>query len=88
MATGWRDDPRELLRAEEDYDLKGMKRDATPGWKAGKKSAERFCQERSDLLSELQERLFAEGHAGGKRSLLVVVVDPQGVALRSFGAPG
>ena len=106
MGKGWRDDPRELLRADEDYDLEGMERDATPGWKAGKKAAERFCEERGELLSELQERLFAEGRAGGSRSLLVVVqgldtagkggvarhvmskVDPQGVALRSFGAPG
>ncbi|GAA4369701.1 PPK2 family polyphosphate kinase [Nocardioides caricicola] len=102
---GWRDDPRELLRAGEDFDLEGMDRGAKPGWKAGKKAAGRFCHERGDLLSELQERLFAEGRAGGKRSLLVVVqgldtagkggvarhvmskVDPQGVALRSFGAP-
>src|SRR5690349_10961427 len=105
MAKRWKDDPRDLLRAGEDFDLAGMKRGATPAWKGGKKSAERFCQERGDLLSELQERLFAEGHAGGKRSLLVVVqgldtagkggvarhvmskVDPQGVALRSFGPP-
>lgn len=101
----WSDDPRALLRADEDFDLDGMQRDATPGWDTGKKSAERFCQDRGDLLGELQERLFAEGRAGGTRSLLVVVqgldtagkggvarhvmskVDPQGVALRSFGAP-
>jgi len=105
VGKGWKDDPRELLSSDEHFDLDGMERDATPGWKAGKKPAERFCQERGDLLSELQERLFAEGRAGGNRSLLVVVqgldtagkggvarhvmskVDPQGVALRSFGAP-
>nr|WP_243061003.1 PPK2 family polyphosphate kinase [Nocardioides sp. SR21] len=103
--TQWSDDPRDLLRADEDFDLAGMDRAAKPGWKAGKKAAARFCDERGDLLSELQERLFAEGRAGGRRSLLVVVqgldtagkggvarhvmskVDPQGVALRSFGAP-
>lgn len=105
VGKGWRDDPRDLLRAGDDYDLEGMERDVTPAWKAGKKAAERFCVERGELLSELQERLFAEGRAGGNRSLLVVVqgldtagkggvarhvmskVDPQGVALRSFGAP-
>ncbi|MBA2956448.1 polyphosphate kinase 2 family protein [Nocardioides sp. CGMCC 1.13656] len=101
----WSEDPRDMLRAGPDFDLVGMERDATPGWRSGKKAASRFCDERGDLLSELQERLFAEGRAGGTRSLLVVVqgldtagkggvarhvmskVDPQGVALRSFGPP-
>lgn len=101
----WADDPCELLAAGRTFDLDGMDRSATPGWKHGKKAAERFGKERGDLLSELQERLFAEGRAGGSRSLLVVVqgldtagkggvarhvmskVDPQGVALRSFGPP-
>jgi len=105
VGRDWRDDPRDLLRAGADFDLAGMDRGAKPGWTSGKKAAERFCHDRSDLLSELQERLFAEGRAGGRRSLLVVVqgldtagkggvarhvmskVDPQGVALRSFGAP-
>lgn len=105
MAKDWKDDPRALLRADEGFDLGDLDRGATPGWRGGKRSAKRFCKDRGDLLSELQERLFAEGRAGGKRSLLVVVqgldtagkggvarhvmskVDPQGVALRSFGPP-
>jgi len=103
--SGWSEDPRELLRAGEDFDLGDMKRDATPGWRRGKRAAKAFGDERGDLLSELQERLFAQGRTGGERSLLVVVqgldtagkggvarhvmskVDPQGVALHSFGAP-
>ncbi|GAA1794063.1 hypothetical protein GCM10009795_044590 [Nocardioides hankookensis] len=101
----WEDDPRDALRAEEGFDLGDMERDATPGWGSGKKSAKKHGRARGELLSELQERLFAEGRTGGSRSLLVVVqgldtagkggvarhvmskVDPQGVALRSFGAP-
>ena len=101
----WSEDPRDLLRAEPDFDLDEMERGATPGWRAGKKAAEKLGRDRGDLLSELQERLFAEGRSGGERSLLVIVqgldtagkggvarhvmskVDPQGVALRSFGAP-
>ena len=69
----WTDDPCDLLRAHPTFDLVGMDRGATPGWASGKKSAEKFGDERGDLLSELQERLFAEGRAGGERSLLVVV---------------
>jgi PPK2 family polyphosphate:nucleotide phosphotransferase len=101
----WRKDPRAALRAGPDFDLEAMDRRATPGWKDDKKSAASFGKQRGKLLSELQERLFAEGSAGGGRSLLLVVqgldtagkggiarhvmskVDPQGVALRSFGAP-
>lgn len=101
----WSEDPRDLLRIHPDDDLGELDRDATPGWKAGKKAAKKFGHERGDLLSELQERLFAEGRTGGGRSVLVVVqgldtagkggvarhvmskVDPQGVALRSFGPP-
>ena len=101
----WSDDPRDLLRSHPDHDLDELERDATPGWNAGKKAAKKLGRQRGDLLSELQERLFAEGRTGGGRSVLVVVqgldtagkggvarhvmskVDPQGVALRSFGPP-
>jgi PPK2 family polyphosphate:nucleotide phosphotransferase len=103
--SDWTADPRELLGVHEGFDLDRLDRGATPGWSSGKKAATRFCKARGTLLSELQERLFAEGRAGGNRSLLVVMqgldtagkggvvrhvmgmVDPQGVALHSFGAP-
>ncbi len=101
----WTEDPREALVVGADFDLTEMDRGGTPGWEDDKRAAEKFGNHRGDLLGELQERFFAEGQAGGSRSLLVVVqgldtagkggvarhvmskVDPQGVALRSFGAP-
>ena len=101
----WGEDPREALRAGPEFDLDAMDRAATPGWEDDKKAAKRFGKQRGTLLSELQERLFAEGRAGQGRALLVIVqgldtagkggvarhvmskVDPQGVALRSFGPP-
>ena len=43
-ARTWNDDPRDLIRVGEDFDLDAMERAATPGWKSGKKAAERFCQ--------------------------------------------
>ena len=88
-----------------DFDLDQMDRGGTPGWDDDKRAAKKFGDQRGDLLSELQERFFAEGRAGGGRALLVIVqgldtagkggvarhvlsmVDPQGVALRSFGPP-
>ena len=105
-STGaWSEDPRDALRGRP-----GLRPDADapwrhPGWKDDKRAAQKFGDKRGELLSELQERFFAEGRAGGSRSLLVIVqgldtagkggvarhvmskVDPQGVALRSFGPP-
>lgn len=101
----WRRDPTTLLQAGPEFDLEAMDRGATPGWKGDKSAAKSLAKKRGKLLSELQERLYAEGSAGAGRSLLVVVqgldtagkggiarhvmskVDPQGVALRSFGPP-
>lgn len=101
----WTVDPREALRAAEGFDLSTLDRASTPGWDGDKAGAAALTDERGALLPELQERLFAEGRSGGKRSVLCVVqgldtsgkggivrhvmgyVDPQGVALRSFGVP-
>jgi len=49
MGKDWKDDPRDLIRAGEDFDLDAMERAATPGWRSGKKSAETFCHQRGDL---------------------------------------
>ncbi len=101
----WSADPRDALRAHPDFDLFTMDRGGTPGWEDDKHAAKKFGEQRGGLLSELQERLYAEGRTGGHRALLVIVqgldtagkggvarhvmsrVDPQGVALRSFGPP-
>ena len=73
-STGaWTTDPREALLVGPDFDLDRMDRGATPGWDDDKKAAEEFGRSRGGLLSELQERLFAEGREDGGRSLLVVV---------------
>ena len=101
----WTDDPRTLLRADAGFDLAAFDRAGTPGWDGSKADAQAFMARRGELLSELQERLFAEARFGGERSVLLVVqgldtagkggiarhvlgmVDPQGVALSSFGVP-
>lgn len=101
----WMADPRDVLRAGEGFDLATVDRNSSPGWDGGKKEAKALMASRAKLLPELQERLFAEGRTGGKRSVLCVIqgldtagkggivrhvmgsVDPQGVALRSFGVP-
>ncbi|MGC5166390.1 PPK2 family polyphosphate kinase [Luteimicrobium sp. DT211] len=102
---GWKKPPPEVLRAPHGLDLAAFDRASTPGWKHGRKAGEQLVARHADELSELQERLFAEGRSGGTRSVLLVLqgmdtsgkggivrhvvglVDPQGVAHRSFGVP-
>lgn len=104
-AAGWTADPADLLRAGPDLDVATMDRSATPGWDAGKSAAQAFMASRGEDLSDLQERLFANGKRGGEESVLLLLqgidtagkggivrhvigmVDPQGVALASFGVP-
>ncbi|MGH3486876.1 MAG: PPK2 family polyphosphate kinase [Actinopolymorphaceae bacterium] len=45
----------------------------TPGFKGGKRRARAALHELGPTLADLQERLFAEGQAGGTRSLLLVL---------------
>ncbi|MDO5534522.1 MAG: polyphosphate kinase 2 family protein [Propionibacteriaceae bacterium] len=101
----WTTDPRDALRAGPDFDLASFDRNGHPGWDGDKADGEEYLPERGEEMSELQERLFAEGREGGTRSVLLVLqgldtagkggivrhvlgmVDPQGVALASFGVP-
>jgi PPK2 family polyphosphate:nucleotide phosphotransferase len=105
VATGWDAAPTEVLRAPAGLDLAALDRTATPGFRGGKAAGRALVAHHADELSDLQERLFAEGRSGGSRSVLLVLqgmdtagkggivrhvvglVDPQGVAHRSFGVP-
>jgi PPK2 family polyphosphate:nucleotide phosphotransferase len=46
---------------------------ATPGLKGGKKAAKKAAPELAARLAQLQEQLYAEGHTGGSRALLLVL---------------
>lgn len=102
---GWSAPVADLLRAGPDFDLAALDRSSTPGWSGDKVAAAEAMAARGEQLSELQERLFADGRSGGERSVLLLLqgidtsgkggivrhvigmVDPQGVALTSFGVP-
>ncbi|SEE96575.1 PPK2 family polyphosphate kinase [Ruania alba] len=73
MAHDWHAPVADLLRVHDDFDLSTVDRAGTPGWKHGKKAAKKALAERGERLSELQERLFAEGRTGGTRSVLLVL---------------
>ncbi len=69
----WHRHPAEVLRADESFSLTDLDHRATPGWKGSKAQGKAFGAARGDLLSELQERLYAHGRTGGDRSVLLVV---------------
>lgn len=69
----WTQDPREALRAGPDFDLASFDRNGHPGWGGDRAEGEHFMKRRGEQMSELQERLFAEGRAGGSRSVLLVL---------------
>ena len=54
-------------------DLTEIETDAAPGFDGGKKKGKAALFALGDALSELQERLFAEGRAGARRNLLLVL---------------
>ena len=101
----WKTPAHEVLRAGPGFDLSTFDRRSTPGWEGSRKAADARLAARGEQMSQLQERLFANGRTGGTRSVLLVLqgldtagkggivrhvlgmVDPQGVALRSFGVP-
>ncbi|MFX4287428.1 polyphosphate kinase 2 family protein [Janibacter sp. G349] len=64
---------REVLRADPGTDLSKIDPRGTPGFDGDKAAGQAALAELADVLSELQERLFAESKAGGGRSVLLVV---------------
>ena len=64
---------REVLRADPGTDLSKIDPHGTPGFDGDKAAGQAALAELADVVSELQERLFAESKAGGGRSVLLVV---------------
>ena len=73
MTNRWSAPAHEVLRATSGFDLAGLDRRATPGWRDGKKAAVARLNNRMARMSELQERLFAHGRSDGTRSVLLVL---------------
>lgn len=72
MAKKWSLPPIEALRADglriADLDASG-----TPGFKSDKREAQKLLIERAGVLSDLQEKLYANGRSGDTRSVLLVL---------------
>lgn len=61
------------LRVGPGFDLAALDPAATPGWDGDRDDATAYLAERAETLSDLQERLYAEGRTGGSRSVLLVI---------------
>ncbi|MFX0579782.1 polyphosphate kinase 2 family protein [Nocardia nepalensis] len=72
MAKKWSLPPIEALRADglriADLDTSG-----TPGFKGDKSQGQELLTERTAVLSDLQEKLYASGRSGDTRSVLLVL---------------
>ncbi len=63
----------DLLRVERDFTLADVDTRGTPGFDGGKKEGKAALEGGVSRLSELQERLFAQGRTGDSRALLLVI---------------
>ncbi|GAB2646551.1 polyphosphate kinase 2 family protein [Nocardia goodfellowii] len=71
MAT-WTMPATEALRAD-GLRLEDLNTSGTPGFAGDKKAGQRLLTERAAVLSDLQERLYANGRSGDHRSVLLVL---------------
>ncbi|MFB7721920.1 MULTISPECIES: polyphosphate kinase 2 family protein [unclassified Nocardia] len=71
-ATSWSKPVTKALRAD-GVQVSELNTSATPGFKGDKKAGEQLLAERAGVLSELQEKLYANGRHGDNRSVLLVL---------------
>jgi PPK2 family polyphosphate:nucleotide phosphotransferase len=69
----WEDSPTRALRWTKGLDVRELDADSAPGWTGDKQDGEALLAAHAEELSELQERLFADGRSGGSRSVLLVL---------------
>ncbi|WP_040813678.1 polyphosphate kinase 2 family protein [Nocardia concava] len=71
-ATSWSKPVTKALRAD-GVKVSDLSTSATPGFKGDKKAGEQLLAERAEVLSDLQEKLYANGRSGDTRSVLLVL---------------
>lgn len=72
MAKHWAEPAVTALRANGQR-VANLDTSSTPGFTGGKKKGRELLTERAEVLSDLQEKLFAHGRTGGTRSVLLVL---------------
>ncbi|MEU1428956.1 polyphosphate kinase 2 family protein [Nocardia sp. NPDC005746] len=71
-ATSWSKPVTKALRAD-GISVADLNPSATPGFKGDKRAGEALLEERRAVLSDLQEKLYANGRSGDTRSVLLVL---------------
>jgi len=72
-ATGFTQNPHEILRVGPGFELAAVNPDATPGFEGSKVDGGRVLAEFDAQLSDLQERLFAASRQGAKDAVLLIL---------------
>ena len=72
MAKQWTDRADVVLRADGQR-VADLDTSSTPGFDGGKREGKELLTERTEVLSVLQEKLFAHGRTGGDRSVLLIL---------------
>lgn len=73
LPHGFTDHPADLLRVRPGFLLAEQPTNAKPGFTGDKAAGAAMLVERSAVLSQLQEQLFAESRFGARRSVLLVL---------------
>lgn len=73
MSKKWDESPRDLLRAQPDFDLSKVDPDSTPGFDGDSKAGAKALTAMDEELDDLQERLFAAAKEGATDRVLVVL---------------
>jgi PPK2 family polyphosphate:nucleotide phosphotransferase len=72
MPEQWTVCPAEAMKAD-GLRVAELDTSGTPGFTGGKKAGAALLAERSQVLSDLQEKLYANGRSGDRRSVLLVL---------------
>ncbi|MFG3616913.1 polyphosphate kinase 2 family protein [Nocardia sp. NPDC047654] len=72
MPEQWTVCPAEAMKAD-GLRVAELDTSGTPGFTGGKKAGVALLAERSQVLSDLQEKLYANGRSGDRRSVLLVL---------------
>jgi len=76
----WSARPSDLLRVGDGFRLEESDPDSTPGFRGDKRAGEKELAARSDVLSDLQERLFAGSRAGEAKHAVLLVLQAMDTA--------
>ncbi len=73
LPAQWTHEPDKILKFKPGSQVSDIDTNSSPGFKGDKDDAPKIQAERNAVFAELQEKLYANGRAGDKRSILLVL---------------